>query len=378
MSSKVLHICHIIYRFDVGGMENGIVNLINNMSPHDAVHTIISLTFKTDFSQRLQRSDVNIIELHKKSGNDIGMFLRLFKLLRSIKPDVVHTRNHPTTEIPFIAKLAGVKACVHGEHGRDVHDLDGSNRKFRILKKTLNPFINRYICVSLDLQNWLVNFIGIPSDKITQIYNGVDSNKFIPSSEKGLLTKEAGFKGDVIVIGAVGRMEEVKGHQYFVDAFIELLNSHPDLIEKVRLVILGDGQHRQKCLHALNEAGYSDYAWLPGSVNNVYELLPEFDVFVLPSLAEGISNTILEAMSCGLPVIATDVGGNPELIKVSETGILVPPSSVASLTEVMARYATDITLREKHGSAARKEIEKKYSMNAMVKQYLAVYQTVLS
>ena len=372
----MLHVCHVIYRFDVGGMENGIVNLINHMPVDNARHTIISLTHKTDFASRLQRNDVELIELHKKPGNDIWMFIKLYKLFRKLRPDIVHTRNHPTTEIPFVAKLAGVKACVHGEHGRDVHDLDGSNRKYRLLKKLINPFIDHYICVSKDLEKWLHEYIGIHKHKITQIYNGVDSNKFRPDNHNHRLRQMTGFSQNDIIIGAVGRMEEVKGHIYLTQAFIGLLQKHPELSESLRLVILGDGSQKDICEKLINEAGFHENIWFPGSVDNVNELLSDIDVFVLPSLAEGISNTILEAMSCGLPVIATDVGGNSELVTNKRSGLLVTSADSSALANTLYQLVTDPELCESLGQAGRDEIERRFSMTAMVNQYLDVYCAV--
>ena len=369
-----MHICHVIYRFDVGGMENGIVNLINHMPEDSVQHSIIALTYKTDFSKRIKRNNVKIYELNKRTGNDFNAFYRLYKLLRLIKPDIVHSRNHPSTEVPFIAKLARVNACIHGEHGRDVHDLDGSNKKYRLLKKLINPFVNHYICVSQDLENWLTKQIGIPAQKISQIYNGVDSIKFSPAHNSPALRALSGFGDDDIIIGAVGRMEEVKGHIYLVKGYVKLLQEHPDFKGKIKLVILGDGTCKKECLDILSDAGHEENACLPGSVENVQELLPAIDIFVLPSLAEGISNTILEAMSCGLPVIATAVGGNTELLIDGHTGKLIPAKDIDAMAHALYMYVSNPDLRKTQGENSRKQIEKQYSMAAMVRQYLDVYE----
>jgi len=366
-----MHICHVIYRFDVGGMENGIVNLINEMPKEKVRHSIITLTYKTDFARRLKRDDVDIYELHKAPGNDFKAFYRLYKLLRKLRPDIVHSRNHPTTEIPFIAKLAGVRACVHGEHGRDMHDIDGSNKKYRLLKRIITPFVDHYICVSKDLSEWLTSYIGISKDKYTQIYNGVDSLKFAASEHLYEKSKPG------CVFGTVGRLEKIKGHVYLVDGFIRLLDKHPELKENVKLIIVGDGNEKATCKQLIESSKNNENILMPGSVDNVNDWLQKMDVFVLPSLAEGISNTILEAMSTALPVIATDVGGNPELVKEGMSGVLVAPHDPDALADAMFNYAVKKPLREKHGAYGRQEIDNKYSMVAMAKQYMDVYQSVL-
>jgi len=372
-----MHVCHVIYRFDVGGMENGIVNLINEMPADKARHTIISLTYKTDFAKRLKRNDVDVYEINKRPGNDLNAFFQLYKLLRKIKPDIVHSRNHPTTEIPFIAKLAGVRAVVHGEHGRDVHDIDGSNKKYRLLKRLVNPFVDHYICVSKDLSGWLENDIGIHGDKITQIYNGVDSIKFSPPEDKTEIRKKLGIKESSCIFGTVGRLEKIKGHIFLVEGFNKHLGKLSDHNTSCQLIIIGKGGEKDACQEIIESSGIQDVVSLPGAMDNVNEWLRCIDVFVLPSLGEGISNTILESMSTGLPVIATYVGGNPELVNDGETGVLVEPQNAESLASAMLKYAENTSLRAQHGTAARQEVDKKYSMEAMVKQYLHVYQSVL-
>ena len=110
-------VAHILYRFAVGGLENGVVNLVNRIPEHRYRHVIISLTDSTDFKQRINRDDVEIYCLHKQPGHDIGLYWRLWKLLRRIKPDITHTRNLAALEMVVITLLAGVKRRVHSEHG---------------------------------------------------------------------------------------------------------------------------------------------------------------------------------------------------------------------------------------------------------------------
>jgi len=173
-------------------------------------------------------------------------------------------------------------------------------------------------------------------------------------------------------------MAEVKDYPSLVRAFLLLVESRPDLRDRLRLVILGDGPARAACLEQLAAAGAAALAWLPGERRDVPALMQSFDVFALPSLGEGISNTILEAMATGLPVVATRVGGNPELVEPGVTGTLVPAHDPPALADALAAYAGDAARRRTEGARARQRAEERFSIGAMVAGYLGVYDAVLA
>ncbi len=368
-------IVHVIHRLQMGGLENGLVNLINRMPKDKYRHVIVAMTDYTDFSERLTRDDVEIFALHKKAGKDFRVFVRLWKLLRQLRPDIVHTRNLSALEASLVAVLSGVKYRVHGEHGRDVHDIAGKNWKYNLLRRFCQPFIQRYITVSKDLRLWLIETVRIPAGKITQIYNGVDSQKFNP--EGSVIELEAGFLPENgILIGTVGRMETVKDQLNLAKAFVELIQVNPEYKKYLRLALIGDGSLIPQIQTIIDEAGLRQYVWFAGASDDVANVMRSLDIFVLPSLAEGISNTILEAMSCSLPVIATDVGGNPELVIEAETGKLVSKSNPQELAAAIKTYIEDPELMKQHAIGGRKRIEQAFSMEAMVKNYVSVYDSL--
>jgi len=371
-------IVHVIFHLAVGGLENGLVNLINRLPRERFRHAIICLTDFTDFRNRIQNPDVKVFVLHKRPGKDLRIYLELWKLFRQLKPDIVHTRNLATLEAQLPALLAGVPHRVHGEHGRDISDLDGASRKYQLMRRLFSPLVQRYIALSYDLENYLQGRVGIPAGKISHICNGVDTGKFKPAGQKRKGILPEGFSGpDNIVIGTVGRMESVKDQMNLANAFIRLVNDHPAGGEQLRLVMVGDGALRETALSLLEAAGLGDIAWLPGERDNVPELLAAMDVFVLPSLAEGISNTILEAMATGLPIVATNVGGNSELLIDGVYGLLVPRSDPDALAEAMRRYVDDPDLRREHGASARLRCVTEFSISGMVKHYQDLYEGLL-
>ena len=361
-------IVHIIFRLDFGGLENGLVNLINNMPAEKYRHAIICASEYTDFRKRIKKADVKVYALNKKPGNDLSAYYRLWKLLRKLKPDIVHTRNLGTIEYVVPAMLAGVKCRVHGEHGRDMSDIHGTNKKYIFLRRFYGKFIHNFITVSKDLETWLMKIVSIRSKKVTQIYNGVNSERFSSKPVSSQLEKK-------LVIGTVGRFQAEKDQATLIKAFDLLRKKYTE--KDIRLQLIGDGPDREKLETLVFELDVTSSVNFHGKSDDVPNLMKQLDIFVLPSLGEGISNTILEAMSCGLPIIATNVGGNLELVTESISGYLVPANDPQAMFESIQKYIDQPELISKHGKAARERIEKDFSMNAMVENYMRVYNELL-
>lgn len=369
-------IAHIIYRLDVGGLENGLVNLINRTPRYR--HAVICMTEFTDFSRRITHDAVTLHALGKQAGQDFGVYVRLWRLLRRLRPDIVHTRNLAALEGQLPAALAGVAGRVHGEHGWDVHDLDGSSRKYQFLRRLYRPLVRRYIPLSRDIERYLSRQVKVDAGKIVQIYNGVDTARFHPAPAGREDLPLAGFAPPgTVVIGTVGRMQAVKDPLNLVRAFLYLLRRDSSAGERLRLVMVGDGPLHREAQSLLAAEGAAHLAWLPGSRDDIPELLRCLDIFVLPSRAEGISNTVLEAMASALPVVATRVGGNRELVTEGVTGELAPANDSAALAHAIEAYIRDPALRQRHGRAGRERVEGAFSIDEMVKNYVRVYESVL-
>jgi len=372
-------IAHVIFRLGTGGLENGLVNLINTIPYNQYRHVIICMTDYTDFRDRIKQKNVDIVCLHKKEGKDIWVFFRLWKLLRKLKPDILHTRNLSALEAQLPGFFAGIKGRIHGEHGRDMDDLDGKHTRYTVLRRFYRLFIQRYIPMSQDLEQWLLNHIHVPKIKISQIYNGVDVDKFQPVKEKRIdLLPESFRSKDIIVFGTVGRQEAVKDPLTLLKAFIDLITEFPEFKKKARLVLVGNGSLHDKLKAIVKKNNVDEVVWLAGERSDINDLLHTLDVFILPSVNEGISNTILEAMATGLPVIATKVGGNPELVNDKVTGCLVKKQSIHEMTMALKSYLNNPEIIKQHGSAGRLLAVDKFSLQRMVKDYLAIYDQVLN
>ena len=371
-------IAHVIFHLGVGGLENGLVNLINHIPADRYRHAIICLKGFSEFHKRLNRDDVEIIVLNKREGKDFSVYGKLYRVFRQLKPDIVHTRNLTAMEAQVVAAVAGVKARVHGEHGRDIFDLDGKNWKYNLLRKAIRPFIHRFITVSKDLENWLIDTVKVSPVKVHQIYNGVEHLRFHPGGTVPVeIFPPNFFDGRPFVVGSVGRMAAVKDFPTLVKAFLLLREKLSATDRPLRLIIAGEGVARAECEAMLRSAGVEQFAWLPGERDDISRLMQAMNVFVLPSLGEGISNTVLEAMASGLPVIATRVGGNTELVLEGETGCLVPPGDPIALAGAIRQYYQNDTMAHRHGQCARAVIEQQFSIRAMTNGYLTVYDRAL-
>lgn len=373
-------VLHLVYRFDTGGLENGVVNLINHMPPAAYRHAVVALTeVVPGFARRIERPDVEFISLHKPPGHAARLYPRLLQLFRQMRPAIVHSRNLAALECQVPAWWAGVPVAVHGEHGRDVDDLDGSRKRYQWMRRAYRPFVDQYVALSCDLAAYLRDRVGMPERRVSQIYNGVDIQRFHPAGAGRSPLPGSPFNDPTLwVVGTVGRMQTVKAQTLLARAFVRALALQPALRGRLRLVMVGEGPLRAEAQALLAEAGAADLAWLPGERADVPDVMRGLDCFVLPSLAEGISNTILEAMATGLPVLATRVGGNAELVVDGETGVIVPHGDTEAMAQALLALASDPGLAEAMGQAGRARVQRQFSLPAMVSAYQGLYDRLLT
>jgi sugar transferase (PEP-CTERM/EpsH1 system associated) len=374
-TKHTVHICHIIFRLDFGGLENGLVNLINTL-PHERYsHTIICLTYAGAFRERITHPRVDILEMHKRAGKDVRLYAKMHELLRKLSPNIVHTRNRPALDMLAPAALAGVKRLVHSEHGLDMIELHGRHVRYNLLRRLSRIVVDKYIAVSSDLAKWLHSEIGIPEEKIALIYNGVDTDGFRPGPSSVILPH--GFlPPNPFLIGTIGRLEPVKDQLTLARAFCRLLELHPVLRHTARLLIVGDGALREEIEQVLRDGNALELAWLPGFRDNAADFYRTLNLFVLPSRREGISNTLLEAMATGLPIVATAVGGTPEIVTDGVSGTLVPADNVDAMAQAILSYIQDHNLLKSHGVAGRKRALEQFSLTSMAENYQRLYESL--
>lgn len=370
-------VVHVIHHLVVGGMENTLVNLINHLPHQQFRHAVVCIEDHSDFRLRIQRPDVEVVSLWRSRVGPMAVRREIYRLCRLWKPALVHSRNQSGLDALLPALLAGVKARVHSEHGWDVDNIDGRKWKPALLRRLHRPLVSRYVTVSRDLSSFLEQRIGVAPSNITQILNGVDTQRFFPRADGALadLPPEQAA-ANVVRIGTVGRIQPIKDQATLVRAVAALAARRPELRACLRLLVVGDGPLLPSLRALVNSSGISDIAWLPGTSARVPELMRSLDIFVLPSLNEGVSNTILEAMASGVPVLASRVGGNPELVVDGVSGRLFAAGDVQGLSTLLETYLDDVALRCQHAKAARDLALTRFSLKAMVQRYGDLYQSL--
>lgn len=369
-----IRVMHVVHSFGIGGLENVIVQLINRLPSARFEHVVLALTTVSEFHQRVVRPGVRFIALHKPPGHAVPLYPRLYRLLRELRPDVLHTCNLAALEVVPLAWLARVPLRVHAEHGWDAHDPQGRNPRYQRLRRLYRPFVSHYVAVSRDLYDYLDRAVGVPARRRSLIANGVDTDTFAPATGAPHAVPGCPFEpGRHWLVGAVGRLQTVKNQPLLARAFVRALQNQPAMRNTARLVIVGEGPLRAEVERVLAEAGMADLAWLPGARDDVADVLRSLNLFVLPSQAEGTSCTLQEAMASGLPVVATAVGGTPDLVQEGVTGHLVLPDDEQALAGAMVRAFGDPDTSASQGQASRERALRCFAIGAMVRQYQQLF-----
>jgi sugar transferase (PEP-CTERM/EpsH1 system associated) len=380
-------VAHVVNRLDTDGPGNGLIDLIAHMPGDRYRHAVLCLRDQGMFHDELRERGVEVINLHRRDGADRGLgsgpgpgrmvrILRMVRVLRALQPDLVHTRNLGGLDGQLAAALAGVRLRVHGEYGRDPAEPSRA-RPPSFLRRMLRPLVGHYIAVSAEQERWLIEQVGAEPSRVSHISNGVDSLEFHPRLGPHAAVGPDGFmRDDAFVIGSVGRMDEAKNDTTLVDAFLRLISSPHASHSRLRLLIVGDGPMRAECQAMLERAGAGARAWLPGERLDTARLMRAMDLMVLPALAEGSGNVLLEAMATGLPVVATSIGAHKELVQPGLTGILVPPLSPDMMAAAIADYCRIPEMGARHGARARGQVIAHHSLPAMARSYLAVYDAL--
>lgn len=357
---------HLIHQLGAGGAENGIINIVNHIDQNQIQSAICAFVGQGSQEGRVNTPQTSLFDLNKKPGNDIGLPFRLRRLLKIWQPDVLHTHAWGTLcEGVLASKMARVPVIVHGEHGT-IQD----KPRNRSVQRIFWSWVDQVLSVSEAHKNRLAKTIGFKLERIKVIPNGVDTARFSRQKKDPALQAALGIDPNALVIGTVGRFMPVKNQAFLVKAFAEVA-AH---INNIRLLLVGEGPLHDDLIALEASLKIKGRVVFAGRQSNVPAFLNLMDIFVLPSLSEGMSNTILEAMSCGCPVIATDVGGNPGIVINKKTGRLVPSEDIPALAAAIRQLIENKETRLSYGQAGRVHIEEEYSLAKMLSRYAQLYR----
>ena len=356
MTNKVVH---LVYSFGCGGLEKVIANLINNSEEYDVEHVLVSLTDDVSMLDQVDKK-IQVFVLDKKSGNDIRTHIKLFSLLKKLKPRAINTYNFGTIEYHFVAAVAGVPVRVHSDHGRGGDDPLGKNKLHNTFRKFIARFITEYVVVSYDLFQWILNDIKVKPSKLTLLFNGV----VVPQEKKCSIDDPKTFV-------TIGRLDKVKNQKLLIDAFAQSVKSIPSF-EQCTLNIVGDGPLFTELQLQIESLNMQNHIHLLGFREDITTILDESDIFVLSSLYEAMPMTILEAMANKTPVICTNVGGISQFIT-EEQAWFVEPSNCEALTNKLNEVKNSSEKRRLKANEAYTLVYEKYAVKQMVKAYMEKY-----
>lgn len=369
--ARPIRILHVVDSLGKGGLENGLVNLISRLDPHRFEHVVCAMRRLGPNAERLEAAGARVVCLAGETGAhfQIGALIRK---IREVSPDLVHSRNWSAIEAVLAGKWVGAGGVIHSEHGLEPDTAKAEPWRRNCFRRLAFEAADRVLSVSNQLRDLHARRTGFSARRITVIHNGVDSDRFRPDTAlRASVRAELGIAEDQYCIGCVGNLTPVKDYRTALQALGALDKTCKDW----RFLVIGEGAERPQ----LEEFVQSHPEWrhrvtFLGLSHRVPEFLAAMDVYVLSSVIEGISNSLLEAMASGLPAVATAVGGNPEVVVDGESGLLFPAADSNRLAEQLLLLRHQPELRARLSTQARRRVREEFSIDSMVQSYQELYE----
>ncbi len=363
-----IRVLQLVEGMNWGGAETKLVELISHMDRDRFETTVCSLGMGSRIKDRFDELGIPFVSLARRGRIDPKLILDVRKVIRDCEIDVVMTTLFYADVVGALASAISPNKAIFSWETISAPEWLLTHRlwSYRFAMK----FCSKVISVSNATADWLVEKRGLRREKITVIPYGVDLDLFCNGRNDGLKS-ELGFEPEDKLIGVVARLHPQKGHCYLIEAARKIVTEH----NNAKFVLVGDGELRHDLEQQVANAGLSDSVSFLGFRRDVRELLRTFDVFVLPSLYEGLPNVILEAMATGLPVVATAVDGTVELVDDGVTGFLVRPKEPAPLAHRISELLGNDELRHAYGAAGRKKVEEEYSLSQQVVNFQNLYES---
>ena len=360
-----LNIIHVTLSLNVGGLENLVLKLLSKIDRTKYIPHVCTMTANSDLVGEFLANNIPVYVVEKREGIDWSLAFRLRDLFRRLNVEIVHTHNiAPYLYATIGAKMAGVSIVIHTEHS----NLFAHQKKLMSAERILSKFTDVIISDSEKVTKQLLCGQKIDPNKVKTIINGIDTDSFAESARINLSASQ--IPENHKVIGIVARLVPVKNHRLLLEAFSMIRQRSG----RTHLVIVGDGPLREKLESEAQRLGIAENVVFLGNRRDVPELMSTFNLFALSSLDEGLSLTLLEAMSSGLPIVATEVGGNPEVVIHGETGFVVPSQNPIAFAQACVKLLSDDNLAREMGRRGLERVRKFYSLDKMTRRYEQVYE----
>ena len=367
-----INVLHIVLSLETGGLENGIVNLLNGADNNSFQVDVLCLRAKGELVKRITNENSQVFFDGNADSSIITAIRKINKVCRSKKYQILHTHGWATMLAGYISHfMTGMPKIINGEHGT----IYSQSLKQILIQRFLFRQMDLNLTVSVDLKRKICKKFHQPENRFQPIVNGVNSEKFKPEpAQRNNIRNSLGFQPGDFIVGSVGRFVPVKNYPCLIRAFKDFSEKNLDS----RLLLVGDGPDRGALEELIHEYNLGDKVVLTGRRDDMPSVLNALDVFVLASFSEGLSNTILEAMSSGLPVIASNVGGNPEIIINGRTGYLFEVNNDRELSAYFDELYENPEKLKFFADNSRELIESNFSVTTMVGMYEATYLEVVS
>jgi len=364
-----INIVHTVLSLEMGGMEKVVTDIVLGLDAERYRVEVCSFDNPGHFSSCLEARGINVTFLQRNQARyDAFLPFRLKKLLQDKKTDVLHMHNGTFFFGTQAALLAGIGGRIYTDHGRLLDD-----KKIHVaMDKFGGFFVKKIIPVSHELENYLVETVGLPAAKMTTIINGTDTGLFTPRPKAPALLAELQIPPSHRIIGTVGRLAEVKDQVSMIKAFAKVCEEIAD----ITLLIIGDGPLLSVLRQTAEDCNVAGNVVFAGKRSDIPMLMNLIDIFMLTSLSEGTSISLLEAMASGVTPVVTAVGGNPAIVRHGINGIVVSPGDVTAMAGAVTSLLNNDKLRDKYSANAMESVRRDYGLERMIDKYSAVYDEV--
>lgn len=385
--NRKIKVAHIITRIITGGAEENTLYTIKGLDKKKySIDLIVGEEFRKDIYNNFKNNDFCIIQLKGLKGKlnflyDPIVLIKLINLFKKNHYDIVHTH---LTKIGILGKIAsrisGVPIVIHGLHGSAFQAFNSKLLNWALIffERTTSKYTDAYISVSRILsEKYIKEGIGKRENHFT-VYSGMNLDKFYYSRKKINRRKklaDLGISSDCFIIGNVATLEPRKGHKFLIDAFKKVIEKHKN--KSIKLIIVSDGYERENLVNYVDKLNLKGKVIFTGYREDIEELMAIMDVFLLSSLREGLPRVLVQAAAVGIPLIAFNVDGVPEIIKNNYNGFLVRPKDVEELADRIIRYINNRELISLHGQRGREFVKDKWSIEDMVNKIDKIYQALI-
>lgn len=345
--------------FGLAGAETMVENLSCGLAAEGCDVLVISFfDLHTAITERIENRGIKIKYLGKKRGFDPSIISKMRKIIKAYQPDVIHTHRY-VLPYAFLASMGFKAKRVH-----TVHNV--AQKEQTKVGKNINRVLFRYfnvvpVALSKEIQRTIQEVYGLPDNRIPVVFNGIDLSRCI--------VKESYARKDTFTVLHIGRFMDVKNHELLLRSFARFKGQHSD----ARLQLLGDGELKENMMQLAGQLNITDAVEFAGLQSNVYPWLHNADVFILPSKFEGMPMTLIEAMGTGLPIIASNVGGIPDMLSSQKEALLIEPKE-EKIIEALEMVYSDAKKREYWGRNALQR-SSLFSSQAMARKYLQLYSS---